>query len=56
MERFILDEMKGILVPEKEFHNGDWLDRLPEMLIENQLQPTGPKGAVQAAKEILDYC
>jgi hypothetical protein len=54
MEKFIQEKMNGLLIGEKEFHSGDWLDRLSQILELTSQRPTGPNGADQAAKIILD--
>ncbi|MCP5052986.1 MAG: UDP-N-acetylglucosamine--N-acetylmuramyl-(pentapeptide) pyrophosphoryl-undecaprenol N-acetylglucosamine transferase [bacterium] len=53
MESFIEREMKGLLIQEKEYREGRWLERLPELLAMPRIQRTEPNGAETAARFIL---
>jgi hypothetical protein len=48
---FIETKMNGISIDE-DFHNGRWLDRLPDLLAFPRIQRQGPNGAIQAAQFI----
>jgi UDP:flavonoid glycosyltransferase YjiC (YdhE family) len=51
---FIETRMKGLALDEDDFLSGAWLSRLPELLGMVKARPEGPKGAVQAARFIME--
>lgn len=56
MEAFIKKKMHGIMISGKEFHCGDWLKRLPDLLNPPLIQKKTKRqnGAHSAARYILD--
>lgn len=53
METFIIKEMNGVAIPEKQYREGNWLPRLRELLEIPRVQRPAP-GTRQAARAILD--
>ena len=47
MVSFIKQQMPGFAVEESEFFNGEWMDRIGELLMLPRIQREGPNGAEQ---------
>lgn len=50
MARFVQRHMRGLPISEAQFHSGDWLRRLPDLLALPRITPREPNGATQAAR------
>ncbi len=52
MARFVRTRMRGVPIPEAQFHSGDWLRHLPDLLAMPRVTRREPNGAAQAARFI----
>ena len=50
MARFVERHMRGLPVPDTQFHNGDWLRHLPDLLALPRITRREPNGAMQVAR------
>lgn len=50
--RFVRANMQGLEISEAAFQNGDWLDRLPEMLARPRIRRKERNGAIRVAEYI----
>ena len=53
MVNFIEQQMSGFAVEESEFINGEWMDKIEELLMLPRVHREGPNGAEQIGKFIL---
>jgi UDP:flavonoid glycosyltransferase YjiC (YdhE family) len=52
---YIENQMNGMPVEEREFHDGSWLSFLTSLLAMPRIRRQGPRGAEQAARFIYDF-
>jgi hypothetical protein len=53
LARFIMNEMKGFSIDEREFQEGKWVTAVPELLALPRIHRNGPNGAEQVAGFVL---
>ncbi len=55
MARFVRRWMNGVAISESQFHTGDWLRHLPDLLVLPRVARREPNGAMQAARFIAKF-
>jgi hypothetical protein len=53
LARFIEQNMRGMAIPQEEFHEGSWISKIAKLLSMKRLSPGGVNGADQIARAIL---
>ena len=53
LARFIERNMRGMAIPQEEFHEGSWVSKIAELFSMKRLPPGGVNGSEQIARAIL---